>query len=472
MDFRLKSLQRLATIQNLLAAALLLKFTRYTVYPPFWDASSYLLMGKYLFSGGSAGLIEPFRPIVWPLTLGFFWKSGVDQILAGRLLEIFLGVGNIALVYAIGVRAFDRTVGLLAAALLALSPTFFIWGNSLYADIPASFLGLLCVYLFLKDRPFLSGAVGAVAFFTKFPQILPLAIVVGALSFQTKPFRFSMALWRFSAAFILASLPFLILHQTLYGHPFYPFIDGLKSYPRFLTAWPEGMLKCVAKLLGEECWLLGLALLEFKRFAAAPRCRKNIAILLAGMLSLVWVGKFGSDHHRLTVTALPYLYLSCSAALADLRRGWWPQRRAFAGALLAITFAAIGSQTLTIASMRFPENELMPFQRYILQHAPVLHGKNIWVSGPKYLVFTDLPAGELMYDPTVNTQEIAALRRKLSQADYIFLDSRDLPCNPPADELCRQARRQLITEIERDFIGEFYAENPELGITVGVFRKK
>ena len=122
--------------------------------------------------------------------------------------------------------------------------------------------------------------------------------------------------------------------------------------------------------------------------------------------------------------------------------------------------------------MHFPGNRPTLFQKFIAEHEPALRTKNIWVTSPKYLVFSNLRAGELMYDPTVNTEEISALRKKLPQADYIFLDSLDLPCNPPADEECRQARRELIAEIEQNFVKEFYANNPGLEITIGIFRRK
>ncbi|MBI2656782.1 hypothetical protein HYX03_03515, partial [Candidatus Woesearchaeota archaeon] len=72
----------------------------------WWDAAVYINMGKYIYSFGNAGLWEASRPIVWPLILGFLWKSGFNAIILGRVMEIVFGSLCIYLAYLIGRRIF------------------------------------------------------------------------------------------------------------------------------------------------------------------------------------------------------------------------------------------------------------------------------------------------------------------------------------------------------------------------------
>ena len=172
--------KRYFSVGTVILCAFFLRLGLYHPYPPAWDASVYLLMGKYLFSSGEVGLIEPFRPLLWPGILGFFWKLGWSPIWVGRFISIGLTLGNIFLIYKIGKKVFDEKTAVLGAWLLSLSPIYFYWGQAIFADIPASFLGLLTVYLYLEGFYFISGIIGALAFQTKFVQLLTVLVLFGA----------------------------------------------------------------------------------------------------------------------------------------------------------------------------------------------------------------------------------------------------------------------------------------------------
>src|SRR3989338_3307182 len=87
----------------------------------WWDSSVYAGMGKYIYSFGESGLWEPSRPIMWPMILGFFWKTGLDYVFFGELLAIALSSGILALTYLIACRLFDKKTAIVAALFLSLS---------------------------------------------------------------------------------------------------------------------------------------------------------------------------------------------------------------------------------------------------------------------------------------------------------------------------------------------------------------
>ncbi len=467
-----KLLEKFSNIQSILGLGLLIKLLGYSAYPPFWDAASYISVGKYIFSGGAAGLIEPFRPLVWPIVLGFFWKMGLDPITFGHLIELFLGLGLIGLVYFVGEKIYGRSPALLAALLVAISPALFIWGNSLYTDVPASFLGFLGVYLFLTQRMFFAGLITGLAFFTKFPQILPLSMLVLIFFLPNQESKPSgKQRLHFIIAFVITIIPFFILQQGLYGDLLKPLFDGIKVYRSF-TPWRHGMTKCLNLLVLKECPLLFFSLLSLPFIGHGPGRKEKIFVLLAGGASLFWIGKFAIDYLRLAIVALPYLYLLTAEGIWQCQNYLQSSKKNFLFASLWFGLTlGIGNQVWTVSHMHFPENRPSFLQKFVSDHQKELVGERIWVSSPKILVFTNLKA-EPLYDPTFNKERIEDLQSRLGEADYILIDSRDLPCNPPDDPFCLVAKDELIARIKQSYEALELRENPALGITVGIFRRE
>ena len=456
-------------IRNIFLFGAAIKFFGYTVYPPFWDACSYILIGKYLFSDGKIGLIEPFRPLGWPLALGFFWKIGADPILCGRILEFLAGVGNILLVYFIGKKVYGRSTGLLAAFFLALSPTFFIWGNSLCSDVWASFLGLLTFIFYLNGAFFAAGLLGGIGSFTKFPQ-LSSVVLIGLLIVCADKDRRRVAVPLFVSGFSMAAILFLALNKKLYGDIFLPLKEGMVSYPYFLTEWYKGMSKCLKLLVGEENYLLLFVPVGIASLFQSRRDRFRWAVVLIGTVSLAWTGKFAVDHHRLSIAALPYLFLLAAEGIVqsvfclEQKQKKNLKRILFLGILVCCFI-----QMARISHMHFPKNEMSALQRYVRQHESRFQGK-IWITNPNQFVFSNLKADRLMYDPVFNIEKIQQLKLDLSRADVIILDSRDLVCRFPDDvSRCEEAKKDLLKMIRERFQTDFFEENFTNTAVIGVF---
>jgi len=179
---------------------------------PGWDESVYVGIGKYLASGGAAGLYEPIRPPGLPLLTGLAWLVG-DPVPISRFLAL---LGALALVAAVWWLA--RELGGLAAAnaaalVLVLTPVFEREAVSIMTEVPSALLGTLALAAVLKRRVVLGGVLAAAAFITRFAAglFLPvLAVYLGA----RRDWR-SLAL--LLAAFAIASAPYFLANAWFHG---------------------------------------------------------------------------------------------------------------------------------------------------------------------------------------------------------------------------------------------------------------
>ena len=189
----------------------------------WWDSGVYIGMGKYLFSLGDIGLWEHIRPALWPAVLGLLWFVKLSPIIAGRALEIFLSLGIVWLSYIIARHYFDKKSALVSAVIIAFSSTFFFMGFHLYSEIPSVFFALLGVYLFAKDRHYLSGLSAGLAFASKFPSGIFIVCMGIALIFLKPSLRKYVYL---GAGFLTVFVPYLALNHLAAGSMFQPFIEA------------------------------------------------------------------------------------------------------------------------------------------------------------------------------------------------------------------------------------------------------
>jgi len=104
----------------------------------WWDSAVFLGMGKYIWSLGDSGLWEASRPLIWPFILGFFWKLGLNEIIAGKVIVILFSIGSVILTYLISYRLFDKKTALLSSLFLSIFPTYFLFANILQTEIIVS----------------------------------------------------------------------------------------------------------------------------------------------------------------------------------------------------------------------------------------------------------------------------------------------------------------------------------------------
>lgn len=147
--------------------------------PLLWDSAVYTAMGKWIFSSGSYGFWENFRPPVLPLLLGLSWNLGLPELGFPRLLSTGISIAGLAVVYHASKDMFDGDVALFAIGILAATHTYFNFSLKPLTGIPAALLIFAGFYLVQGRKPLGGGLLLGAAFLTRFPSALagPAAIV-------------------------------------------------------------------------------------------------------------------------------------------------------------------------------------------------------------------------------------------------------------------------------------------------------
>ncbi len=131
--------------------------------PPLGDASAYHHLADNLADG--RGYIRPFDllrfhlvvptaeyPPLHPFVLSLFARLGLRSVEQQRLVLAAIGTGTVALVGLVGRRLAGPATGLVAAALAAVSPMFFLADATLMSETLFAFLVTLTLLLALRMR--------------------------------------------------------------------------------------------------------------------------------------------------------------------------------------------------------------------------------------------------------------------------------------------------------------------------------
>lgn len=193
-----------------------------------WDEAVYLGAGKYLFSAGTAGLFEDIRPLFLPLFLGLFWKTGLNPMIYGRLLEFAFSAGLVYMTWRLARDIYGEQGGFFAAFILVTSPLFLFYSDRLYTEIPSVFFVMLSLYVFIRGRIGLAGVLAGLAFLMKFPQGLIVPVFVLSLLLEGLPWKDSFKkILILCFSFTAAILPYFIFNFFFYRSEGLPLVQTL-----------------------------------------------------------------------------------------------------------------------------------------------------------------------------------------------------------------------------------------------------
>jgi hypothetical protein len=101
------------------------------------------------------------HPPMWTLTLALFAWLGVDSFFSEQIVAAGVAAATIVVIGYAGRRIAGPSVGLIAATIAAVAPTFFFYERELLSETLAILLvaGVLLVAYHLRDRPSVGGAV-------------------------------------------------------------------------------------------------------------------------------------------------------------------------------------------------------------------------------------------------------------------------------------------------------------------------
>lgn len=302
---------------------------------------------------------------------GYFWLLHLWIQLAGtgdaavRVLSALMGLGAVLLTFVLGRQLDHPDVGIAAAYLLAVSPTFVLYARMARYYLPTLLFGLLscCLFLALTDSAFRHRPGLWILYILANVMLMLSSYVAGAVllcQLATVPFRnreqrsqlrvwlaglaislMIVAAWFVYALPSIASYPLAPadLARGLSGYiiklvyPLYSFAVGETLFPWRVPAILGGLTAAVL-------FLAGMGRLRHRGFALPFVLTGLFASLVLVVVSTVWFVvdvPFVNIPSR-AIFALPFLSITLAAGIVALRARWL----GWAGVALLTLCAAAG----------------------------------------------------------------------------------------------------------------------------------
>ncbi len=429
----------------------------------WWDSAVYIGIGKFLYSFGQSGFLEPSRPLILPLFLGAVWKIGLDVVVFGKILGLVFGAGCVYLTYLIGKELFNKRVAWVSALFLAFTPAFLFFNTKILSDVPSLFFILLSVYLFVNKKYFLTGLFAGAAFLTRFLELLVLLVIfILFWIYLRKEKDFLKNLFNILSGFLLMVIPYLLFNYFMYRNIFYPF--NLQLFLTKETGWMyyEPFWFYFINLFKENVLfvfaLFGLALV-FKK----PDYNK-FTILFSFLAFFAFFSFIAHKEVRFILLFLPYLCILSSYSIFTVFNRIKNKKIIFS--LFLLMFLIWFGQTAYQLRYNYGEqiNQYAVFQNYLDKGVKGA----VWISNPVFAVYSDKKIDELMYYPTFNHDKFVFLKNNLLSAGNVLINTCDLYCEP-YNEFCEGDKIELISLLKNDFYEVFY--NKENGCESYIFRR-
>jgi 4-amino-4-deoxy-L-arabinose transferase-like glycosyltransferase len=238
-----------AALATIIVTAAALRLSRFGGYDGLDDAEYARI--AHSIASGTFSLSEYLGPAVFPLRTGiivptslFFWMFGLSEWTM-VLYPLILSVLALPLIYICAACFFGHRAGLIAAALLAITPMDLVNATKLVPDLPAAFFAALGVTIIaLADRAsierrsvvFWVGCLAGISFGLSWlckeaiAYLAPFCLAYLAVSCKRNG-RITFVLWAGVAAGSLGVLlGEMIAYQSVVGEPLFRFREIERNY--------------------------------------------------------------------------------------------------------------------------------------------------------------------------------------------------------------------------------------------------
>lgn len=456
-----------------------------------WDEAVYIGMGKYLFSFGKIGLFEDIRPVLLPMVFGFLWKLGLPIIFSGEILELFISGGVILMTYLIGKSVFNKWTGIIAAAILGLSPTFFLYSGYLLSGIPSTLLVLVAFYFFTRENYKLAGIFAGLSFLTRFPQGLILFVIGIAYVFdfltgkrtKKRVKEYLANIFKIGFWFFITVLPFFIFNLFMYHKHTSTLFDAIlrplilasshQSNPfESVSGFFPNLLFYVWNAISENgllvFFLLGL-ILSFSKKSILDKNKRAIIILL--LLYLSYLTYIINKQTRFLLMLLPVMAIFAAVGVLytffflrknKFFKSWYIKLPIF----LLLSLFVLSSITASLQKHEDyynwrPTSEPLvvdEYYRYFEYNPP---SGAVLTTDPVPVAYSDalfipyyysLSEGRALYSEQILNEEIA----------YVIFNPSSLPC-VSGDKECEKSKEEFTSEVlanqvifEKEYYGSDY----------------
>ena len=439
----------------LLLAALVRLLYFFDVNEIWWDSGVYVGMAKFLWSGGSAGLWEHIRPVLWPALLGVAWWLKLNVVLFARALELGAALVSTALVYVLARKWFSQRAAISASILWAFSAIMFSLSLHEYTELPAVTLALAAMLALTHSRMALAGFLAGLAFLMKFPAGIFIVVLVLCLVLR-KEWR---ALPRFIAGFAVPVAGLLAFNQWMYGSPLGALLDAQAAITNVLGCnvlrfkpgyqyfgWMlfDNVLNAFA-LLG-----LGAAVMQRKKQYVLP--------VLALVIPLLYFLPMHCREYRYLVLFLPFVNIfaghGIALAVARLEQFKPTQKYVWNTAILIMLVVSLTASLLFYVNNE-PRTLDLAAEQYFRWSANQHIDGEIWSSNPTVSVYTDQPVQKIYYPVYAEgtaTDFNGYLREHKERIGAVLLDNcgGGIIC-PPEDAACEAQLEQTRSFLNENF---------------------
>ncbi len=411
----------------------------------WWDGAIYIGMGKSFFSNGTLGIWSSYRPILFPIILGAFWKLGINPLIIGKTLVIIASIGSIYVTYLIG-KKINTSVGLIAATLLAFTPLYFMFSLPPMVDILSLFFSLLAVYLALENKYFLSGISIGLAFNFRFPHALTFVIVLSYILWRLISEKkivesVKKTLWLVLGSALMV-IPYLAYNSFRYHNAFSPLLQA-QNIVTVTAAAGRGILYYFIELTQYNPLLLVALFGILLYFVAFKERNKNFDIILLAIIILS--AYYSLELHkeaRYGIAFLPYIcvfaaygfYVLIEHHLKKHFHELTPEHFIFVLILIGTCFLFFGLTVTSFFTANNISSETQNTYNYFLEYP----GVTVLSTDPNMLLYSDIKLiTYVSWDRALNTL-------KQQPIDYVFLDTCAYPCTNPS---CEQNRSAFLREV-------------------------
>lgn len=428
---------------------------------PWWDATVYLGMARYISSGGLYGAWEFFRPPLWSLILSPFAHLGAIPLeVIAKILVGLASLGIIYFTYQIG-KKYSSRAGLLAALGMAGAVPFVSFSTIPMTEIPSLLFVTIAAYLFLNRRMYLAGLFSGFAFITRFPVgiiILALGLVLikelfTQESIKAKIFNFLKQEVFLGLGFLTILIPYGISNYVLYGSVLAPLIAGNGMITQFLWLYQGDWSFYITKVFSSNPILVFVPVIIILAIIRKNFFKKGVVrdvMVTCVVVSTLFLIYFSSQQHkefRYIIAIYPFLFVMVSIgidALMDILS------EKFQGALVAIlvivSAISTGSVVLEKIVMRNDRSITKTYQFYqALENIPP--GSSVIVTTPALAAFSPITIIE-GYNSWEQLADIYNSHR--FDAEYIAIDTCEVHvCEPGTEESCHKSDKDLLEILSR-----------------------
>ncbi len=272
-------------------------------------------------------------------------------VLPGRVMIALVGIASVALVYCIGRRVAGARAGLVAAALLAVSPLHVELSQTIRTDVPATALMLLSSFYAVRVAQggrlrdiLLAGMAAGVACATKWPAALVLASVEAAVLMRVVDGRQRIAHLIVAPIVAVITLllvsPFLILDYATVVHDL-----GGEARGFHLGAtgagWASNFVWYLVNPISTALGVAGLVLAAAGLTVSFRRDRTMaLALFAAPVIFLIAISGQALIWERWAVPLLPYAALAAALGLDWVVKRFAGSRQNLMGTIIALLVCA------------------------------------------------------------------------------------------------------------------------------------